>query len=87
MAPVAAAEAMEAYAEETSRLNREHRASGASDRKEPADIEKKIKALVAVIEDGGYARGMMAACASWRAAGTNSTSASPPSRPTCPTST
>ncbi len=59
MAPEAAAEAMKAYAEETNRLNRERRASGATDRKELADIEKKIKAMVAVIEDGGYARGMM----------------------------
>ena len=59
MAPEAAAEAMKAYAEETNRLNRERRASGATDRKEMADIEKKIKAMVAVIEDGGYARGMM----------------------------
>ena len=48
MAPEAAAEAMKAYAEETNRLNRERRASGASDRKELADIEKKIKAMVAV---------------------------------------
>ena len=59
MAPEAAAEAMKAYAEETNRLNRERRASGATDRRELADIEKKIKAMVAVIEDGGYARGMM----------------------------
>ncbi|MCY4002160.1 MAG: recombinase family protein [Rhodospirillales bacterium] len=59
MAPEAAAEAMKAYAEETNRLNRERRASGATDRKELADIEKKIATMVAVIEDGGYARGMM----------------------------
>ena len=59
MEPEAAAEAMKAYAEETNRLNRERRASGATDRKELADIEKKIAAIVAVIEDGGYARGMM----------------------------
>ena len=59
MAPEAAAEAMKAYVEETNRLNRERRASGAADRKELADIEKKIRAMVAVIEDGGYARGMM----------------------------
>ena len=59
MEPEAAAEAMTAYAEETNRLNRERRASGASDRAELAGIEKKIKAMVAVIEDGGYARGMM----------------------------
>ena len=30
-----------------------------TDRKELADIEKKIRAMVAVIEDSGYARGMM----------------------------
>ncbi len=59
MEPEAAAEAMKAYAEETNRLNRERRASGETDRKELADIGKKIKAMVAVIEDGGYARGMM----------------------------
>ena len=59
MAPEAAAEAMKAYVEETNRLNRERRASGATERKELADIEKKIRAMVAVIEDGGYARGMM----------------------------
>ena len=59
MAPEAAAEAMKAYAEETNRLNRERRASGATDRRELAGIEKKIRAMVAVIEDGGYARGMM----------------------------
>ena len=59
MAPEAAAEAMKAYVEETNRLNRSRRASGATDRAELAAIEKKIKAMVAVIEDGGYARGMM----------------------------
>ena len=59
MAPETAAEAMQAYAEETNRLNRQRRASGAADRRELADIGKKIRAMVAVIEDGGYARGMM----------------------------
>ncbi|MCY4396871.1 MAG: zinc ribbon domain-containing protein [Rhodospirillaceae bacterium] len=59
MAPEAAAEAMKAYVEETNRLNRERRASGATDRATLAEIEKKIKAMVAVIEDGSYARGMM----------------------------
>ena len=53
MAPEAAAEAMRAYAEETNRINRERRASGASDRKELAGVEKKIAAMIAVIEDGG----------------------------------
>ena len=59
MEPEAAAEAMRAYAEETNRINRERRASGASDRKELADVEKKIASMIAVIEDGGYVRGMV----------------------------
>ena len=59
MAPEAAAKAMRAYAEETNRINRERRASGASDRKELADVEKKIASMIAVIEDGGYVRGMV----------------------------
>ena len=59
MAPEAAAEAMRPYAEETNRNNRERRASGASDRKDLAGIEKKIAAMIAVIEDGGYVRGMV----------------------------
>ena len=58
MAPEAAAEAMTAYAEETNRLNRERRASGATDRKELADIEKRIASMIAAIEEGGYVRGM-----------------------------
>ena len=59
MAPEAAAEAMRVYAEETNRLNRERRASGATDRKELTVIGKKIATMIAVIEDGGYLRGMM----------------------------
>ena len=59
MAPEAAAEAMRAYAEETNRINRERRASGAGDRKKLARVEKKIAAMIAVIEDGGYVLGMM----------------------------
>jgi len=59
MAPEIAAEAMRAYAEETNRLNRERRSSGASDRKALADIEKKLKEIVAAIEDGGYTRALM----------------------------
>ena len=59
MAPEATAEAMKAYIEETNRLNRERRASGATDRKELAEMEKKIATMIAVIEDGGYVRGMM----------------------------
>ena len=58
MAPKAAAEAMRAYAEETNRLNRERRASGESDRKELAGVEKKIADIVAAIEDGGYTRAL-----------------------------
>ena len=38
MAPEPAAEAMRAYAQETNRINRERRASGANDRKEFADV-------------------------------------------------
>ena len=59
MAPEAAAEAMKAFVAETNRINRERRASGASDRKELAEVEKKIAAMIAVIEDGGYVRGMV----------------------------
>ena len=58
MAPEAAAEAMKAYAEETNRLNRERRASGATDRKELAGIGKKIASMLDAIEEGGYVRGM-----------------------------
>ena len=58
MAPKAAAEAMKAYAEETNRLNRERRASGATDRAQLAEIEKKIASMIAAIEKGGYVRGM-----------------------------
>ena len=59
MAPEEAAEAIRAYTEETNRLNRKRRASGANDRKELADVEKKMAAMIAVIEDGGYVRGMV----------------------------
>ena len=59
MAPDAATEAMRAWAEETNRINRERRASGASDRNELARVEKKFAAMIAVIEDGGYVRGMV----------------------------
>ena len=58
MAPEAAAEAMKAYAEETNRLNQERRASGVTDRKELAGIEKKIASMLDAIEEGGYVRGM-----------------------------
>ena len=59
MAPEVAAEAMRTHAEETNLINRERRASGASDRKELADVERRIAAMIAVIEDGGYVRGMV----------------------------
>jgi site-specific DNA recombinase len=59
MAPEVAAEAMRAYAEETNRLNRERRAGSEADRKALADVEKKIKEIVTVIEDGGYSRPLM----------------------------
>jgi len=59
IAPEIAAEAMRAYAEETNRLNRERRTSGAADRKALADIEKKLKEIVTAIEDGGYTRALM----------------------------
>ncbi len=50
---------MATRAAQANRLSRERRASGATDRRGLVDIEKKIKAMVAMIEDGGYARGMM----------------------------
>ena len=59
MAPEAAAEAMRAWAEETNRLNRERRASGEADRQELAAVKKKMAAMIDVIEDGGYVRGMV----------------------------
>ena len=59
MAPEVAAEAMRAYAEETNRLNRERRAGSEADRKALADVEKKLKEIVTVIEDGGYSRPLM----------------------------
>ena len=58
MVPEAAPEAMKAYAEETNRLNRERRASGATDRAELAEIEKRTASMIAAIEEGGYVRGM-----------------------------
>ena len=59
MAPEAAAEAMRAWAEETNRLNREQRASGEADCQELAAVKKKMAAMIDVIEDGGYVRGMV----------------------------
>ena len=59
MAPEAAAEAMRAWAVETNRLNRERRASSEADRQELAAVKKKMAAMIDVIEDGGYVRGMV----------------------------
>ena len=59
MAPEVAAEAMRAYAEETNRLNRERRSSVATDRKELAGVEKTIKDIVTIIENGGYTRALI----------------------------
>ena len=47
---------MHAYAHETNRLNRERRTNGEADRKALTDIERKLKEIVAAIEDGGYTR-------------------------------
>ncbi len=54
MAPEAADAAVRAWAEETNRLNRERSASSEAERKEIADIEKKIDGVVDAIQDGAY---------------------------------
>ena len=54
LAPDVAAEAMRAYTEEMNRLNRERRLSVDTDRRALADVERKIKDVVTVIENGGY---------------------------------
>jgi len=54
MAPEAADAAVRAWAEETHRLDRERSASGEADRKELADVEKKIEGIVVAIQDGAY---------------------------------
>ena len=59
MAPEAAAAAMRAYAEETNRLNRERRVSGEADHHALADIDKAIKEIVRVIEQGGFHRALL----------------------------
>ena len=59
MAADVAEEAVRAWAEETNRLNRERSASGEADRKELADIDKKMATMISVIEDGGYVKGMI----------------------------
>jgi DNA invertase Pin-like site-specific DNA recombinase len=53
LAPEVAAEAMRAYSEEINRLNRDRRLSIDSDRRALADLERKIKDVVAVIDDFG----------------------------------
>jgi site-specific DNA recombinase len=57
MAPETLAEAMRAYAEETNRLNRERRANG-EDYLELAKIQRTLKQMLGVIEEGGHTRGM-----------------------------
>ena len=59
MAPEVAAEAMRAYAEETNRLNRERRSSSEGDRRALTAINKQIKEIVTVVENGGYSRALM----------------------------
>ena len=54
MAPEAADAAVRAWAEETNRLNRERNASSEAERKELADVNKKIEGIVVAIQDGAY---------------------------------
>ena len=54
MAPDIAGEAVRAWAEETNRLNRERSASSEAERKELAEIEKKIERIAVAIQDGAY---------------------------------
>jgi hypothetical protein len=49
---------MRAYAEETNRLNRERRANGEGYRSELAKIQRTLKQMLGVIEEGGHTRGM-----------------------------
>ena len=58
MAPEVAAEAMRAYAEETNRLNREHRSNGDAWRTELAKVEKQITGIIEAIKDGMYQSSM-----------------------------
>jgi hypothetical protein len=53
------AEAMRTYADETNRFNRERRAGLEAERAELAKIERSLKEIVSVIEDGGYTRMLM----------------------------
>jgi site-specific DNA recombinase len=59
MAPQMVAEAMRAYAEETNRLNRERRANGEGNRSELAKIQRTLKQMLSVIEEGDYTRSMI----------------------------
>lgn len=49
---------MRAYAEETNRLNPERRANGEGYRSELAKIQRTLKQMLGVIEEGGHTRGM-----------------------------
>ena len=59
MAPEKAADAVRAWADEINRLNRERSVAGEADRKELAEIEKKMATMISAIEDGGYVKGMI----------------------------
>ena len=54
MAPETAAETMRAYAEETNRLNREHRSNGDTRRAELAKVEKQIWGIIEAIKAGMF---------------------------------
>lgn len=58
MAPEVAAEAMRAYAEETSRLNRERRSSNHAWKAELAKIEKQIRLILEAIKAGMFHESM-----------------------------
>ena len=58
MAPQMVAEAMRAYVEEINRLNRERRVNGEGYRSELAKIQRTLKQMLSVIEEGNYTRGM-----------------------------
>jgi site-specific DNA recombinase len=49
---------MRAYAEETNRLSRERRANGEGYRSELTKIQRTLKQMLGVIEEGGHTRGM-----------------------------
>ena len=59
MSPEAADQAIKAYVNETNRLNWERRASHSSDQRELAEIKKKMKNMITIMEDGGYVDGMI----------------------------